>query len=204
LIASWTARQRWTCRRWRSDRWLGGTEAALLVLVSPLLNVSLMKELSKLTVAGTSPTFLAAVNTRLRLIHNGDDLAFVTCPFFGSGRAVLRYRVTQLCAARCERVPVVPADWGPIMATVQVFRNTQKYGFWDGQAATNLQNMDARPQESTPVLKLGFLVPGAEYEAQLFMFTESWSSTVPLVDSAAYLRSLIIKRERQRRRGLGR
>ncbi|MEQ8787438.1 MAG: hypothetical protein RIC55_14135 [Pirellulaceae bacterium] len=183
---------------------MGGTEAALLVFVSPLLHVLLMKELSKLTVAATSPTSLAAVNTRVRLIHEGGDLVFVTCPFFGSGQVVLRYRVTQLAVARYERLATVPASWGPIMETIQVFRNTKKYGFWDGQAATNLQNMDTRPRETAPVLKLGFLVPGAEYEAQLFMFTESWSSTVPLVDSAAYLRSLLIKRKRQRRRGLGR
>ena len=82
--------------------------------------------------------------------------------------------------------------WGPLAETMQILRNTERYGFWDGMAATNLQNMTTQ-QNAVQALTLGFLVPGAEYEMQAFLFTECWGSSVPLADTSAYLRSQLIK-----------
>ena len=162
-----------------------------------------MKKLSKVTVGGTSPTTLLSSGTRLRLVHDNDEIVFIKCPLFRTERMVFRYPVSQLALVRHERATVAPLRWGPIIETMRIWRNTQQYGFFDGMAATNLQTMDARPNETVPVIKIGFFVPGAEYEFQIFMLGERWSSRMPLADCGAYLQDLIFKHKRSRRLSYG-
>jgi hypothetical protein len=104
-----------------------------------------MKELSKVVVVGTSPTTLLPNGGRLRLVRDKDEIVFISCPFFRSERVLLRYPATQLAFSKCESVSASPATFGSVVETIQIWRNTQRYGFWDGMAATNLQNMDTQP-----------------------------------------------------------
>jgi len=162
-----------------------------------------MKELAKVTVVGTSPTRLFRRGMRLRIALENGKLVFIRCRRFRRDRTVYRYPLRQLALAEHKQVPVAPSHRGPIMRMLQFFRNTHVYGVFDGMAATNLQNQNPPTGKAFPVMTLGLYVPGSVYELQVFVVTSRWSNRMPITDCAAYLQSLILKRERMGRLGLG-
>ena len=162
-----------------------------------------MKELAKVTVVGTSPTRLFRRGTRLRIALDNGELVFIRCRRFRRDRIVYRYPLSQLALAEYKLVPVAPLRLGPVFRTLQILRNTQQYGFFDGMAATNLQNLNPPTGKTFPVLTLGFYVPGSADELQVFVVTSRWGNRMPLADCAAYLQSLIRKQKRMGRLNLG-
>ena len=164
---------------------------------------SLMNELAKVSVVGTSPTRLFRSGTRLRLALDTGELVFIKCRRFRRDRIVYRYPLSQLSLAEHKQVPVTPLHWGPIVRMLQFFRNTHVYGVFDGMAATNLQNLNPSTGATFPVLTLGFHVPGSAYELQVFVVTSRWGNRMPLADCAAYLQGLILKQKRTERMNYG-
>ena len=162
-----------------------------------------MKEMAKVTVVGTSPTRLFRRGMRLRIALENGELVFIRCRRFRRDRTVYRYPLRQLALAEHKQVPVAPPHWGPIVRMLQFLRNTHVYGVFDGMAATNLQNQNPPTGGTFPVLTLGFYVPSSVYELQAFVVTSRWGNRMPLADCAAYLQSLILKRKRIGRLGLG-
>jgi hypothetical protein len=89
--------------------------------------------------------------------------------------------------------------FGPLVSTIQVWRNTQNYGFFDGMAATNFQNASPTVQ-NVAVLEIGFHVPGAEFELPKLSLTARRGGYMSLNDTGAYLQSLMLKQRRSRDR----
>ncbi|WP_339910363.1 hypothetical protein [Symmachiella dynata] len=139
----------------------------------------------------------------MRIALDNGELVLIRCRRFRRDRIVYRYPLSQLALAEHKQVPVAPPHWGPIVRMLQFLRNTHVYGFFDGMAATNLQNLNPQTGETIPVLTLGFNVPRSAYELQVFVATSRWGNKLPLADCAAYLQSLILKRKRSRRYGYG-
>ena len=162
-----------------------------------------MNELAKVTAIGTSPTKLFRRGARLRIALNNGELVFIRCRRFRRDRIAYRYPLSQLALAEHKQVPIAPPHWGPIFRMLQFLRNTHVYGVFDGMAATNLQNLNPSTGATFPALTLGFHVPGSAYELQVFKVTSRWGNRMPLADCAAFLQSLILKRKRIGRIGLG-
>lgn len=118
----------------------------------------LMRELSNATVVGASPSTLLPLNSRIRLAHEDDNILLIRCPFFGAEQVALSFPVQQLLFAKRRRKPLTPLDPGPLLSTIQIWRNTQRYGFFDGMAATNLQNMSPADR-FVSVVTVGFHIP---------------------------------------------
>jgi len=162
-----------------------------------------MKRLSKVKVASTSPTKLLRLGTKLRLCHKRDEILFVKYSLFWFNRVVLRYPISQLTVVRRDWILVARSRWWLIFDFIQFCRNYLVYGFWDGMAATNLQNMNDQRSVTVPVIQIGFIVPDVEYEVQIFTLTERWGNWFRLADCTAYLQSLIFKHRRSRRHRYG-
>ena len=157
-----------------------------------------MRELANATVVGASPSTLLPLNSRSRLAHEGDDILLIRCPFFGVEQVALRFPVQQLLFAKRRQKPLTPLDPGPLLSTIQILRNTQRYGFFDGMAATNLQNMSPASR-FVSVVTVGFHVPDAEFECPMVALVQRCGGEMSLDDSCAYLQSLILKSRRSRR-----
>lgn len=157
-----------------------------------------MRELANATVVGASPSTLLPLNSRVRLIHEDNDILLIRCPLFGAEQLALRYPVGQLLFAKRSRQRTVPLEFGPVMSTIQVWRNTQRYGFFDSLAATNLQNM-SQAGRLVRVVTIGFHVPDAEFECPMVALVGRRGGKMTLDDTCAYLQSLILKSRRSRR-----
>lgn len=156
-----------------------------------------MKPLANTTVVGASPSTLLPLNTRVRILHDVESITIIRCPLFGSDEVALRYSVRQLILARRRHAQTQPVTFGPLLSTIQVWRNTEKYGFFDGIAATNLQNASPTVQ-TVSVLDIGFHVPDAEFELPMLSLIARRGGHMSLDDTAAYLQSLILKQRRSR------
>ena len=156
-----------------------------------------MKELSTVRVARTSPETLVPAGQSLQIAYDKGEVLLTRVSWLSPPETLLRYRLKQLAFAKCDRRMVQQQPLGPVLGAIQILRNTHRYGFWDGMAATNLQNLGT-PMSSIQVLKLGFLTPLQEFEMQALTLTECSRSRVSLADTAAYLNSRLI----QARRGL--
>ena len=154
-----------------------------------------MRELANATVVGASPRTLLPLNSRIKLAHHGDDILLIKCPFFSAEHVALRYPVRRLLFAKQRQQLTVPLELGPVLSTIQVWRNTQRYGFFDGMAATNLQNM-SQPEHLVTVVTVGFHVPEAEFECPMVALVQRLGGRMTLDDTCAYLQSLILKRLR--------
>ncbi len=154
-----------------------------------------MRELANATVVGVSPSTLLPLNSRVKLVHDQDEVVLIRCPFFGTEQVALRYPVQQLLFARRRQTPLTPYEPGPLLSTIQIWRNTQRYGFFDGMAATNLQNMSPTTQ-SVSVVTVAFHVPDAEFEYPMIALVQRWGGKMSLNDTCAYLQSLILKTRR--------
>lgn len=157
-----------------------------------------MRELANATVVGASPSTLLPLNSRVKLAHDHDDILLIRCPFFGAEHVALRYPVQQLLFARRRQTQLTPVDPGPLFSTVQIWRNTQRYGFFDGMAATNLQNMSPSTRVVS-VVTVGFHDPDAEFECPMVALAQRRGGSMTLDDSCAYLQSLLLKRHRSGR-----
>lgn len=157
-----------------------------------------MRELANAMVVGASPSTLLPLNSRIRLAHEDDNILLIRCPFFGAEQVAIRYPVQQLLFARRSQTPLTPLDPGPLLSTIQIWRNTQRYGFFDGMAATNLQNMSPAVRFAS-VVTIGFHVPDAEFECPMVALVQRHGGGMSLDDSCAYLQSLLLKCRRSRR-----
>lgn len=154
------------------------------------------RELVRARVFCTTPSDLVRRGTSVSLILQGDELLICKHSMLKGDEVVRRYSTERLDAVRRQSAPAISAT-GFIFGTIQTFRNTDKYGYWDGMAATNLQNAGRDP-ELTAVdgLLITFRLPDDEMGGHGYGLVESNRTRAgSFSDCYLLLQALISKRQ---------
>ena len=163
------------------------------------------RELFRGTVYCTLPRDLCKTGTKIRVILEGENIVLVKRGTFKGPESILaRYSLSQLSAI--EKSPTLKgvSVGGFLYSTAQVFRNTDKYGYWDGQAATNLQNAGESPGlVDMSGMMLTFSLPEVDIGEHAFVIAESNETKQgSMTEAQLYVKRLITKQSDQARSSL--
>lgn len=148
----------------------------------------------------TMPESLSKMGTKVRVVLEGDQIVFVRKVMLGGGGefVISRYVANQLVICQQSKPLPVFSATGIIYGTVQEFRNTDKYGIFDGKAATNLQNGGKSPDIThVPGINLGFKVPDDDLEAHAYTIGASSDTKEGSFREAVFLLGKFVRQPTQ-------